>query len=120
VTRNLSGNELIFAPKFSGFLRAVYTQSLGRDIGTLTYNALANYTGRYFNDNANQFPQGGYTLLSAGLTWTAMSEKFNVGVFGNNLTGKEYTASIVPGSYGGFYQPAPPRTWGARFGFKFK
>jgi iron complex outermembrane receptor protein len=119
-TENFSGNELTNAPKYSGYLRAKYDQPLAGDYGTLSFNTLAGFSGRFYWDSANTVAEPSRTLLSAGISWSSQNDMYHLSATGDNLIGEKYRTSVTASTDGGFYTPGLPRTWFIRAGIKFK
>ncbi|MET0658867.1 MAG: TonB-dependent receptor [Steroidobacteraceae bacterium] len=119
VQTDFSGNPLTVAPEFTGYVRAQYDQPLG-DLGALALSAIVNYTDEFFWDAAGDVREPSKTLLSAAATWSSSDERYEVGVFGDNLLDEKYTTAKVLTAQGGFYSPALPRTWGLRAGVHFR
>lgn len=111
-------------PKRSASLSLNYSHNLGES-GTLT----TVLSGAY-RDKTQIFPQvesaideGAYTLIDASVVWNSVDEHWNVGLYGKNLSDKEYRVggynflnlgaeSSVIGYYG------DPRTVSLGFSYK--
>jgi iron complex outermembrane receptor protein len=123
VTSNLAGTQLPRAPSFSGYVGADYTQGLSAG-WTVTPSIVARYTNTY-----NFFPGGGgplnldrqsaNTLTNGSLMVTDPSRKLSFGFWGANIGDVHYFSYASTNSYGAFYKPAQPRTFGVRFDYKF-
>ena len=125
VTIDCSGQPLIRSPKWSGNIGLTQAFELGNG-GNVTFDAdMAFASKRFVNADftAAQLAKG-YTNISASLTYNAPNEKWFVSAYVRNLTNE------VIYSGGGGHQAAfvagwntsnisPPRTYGARVGFRF-
>jgi iron complex outermembrane receptor protein len=86
--------------------------------GSLTPRLDAQYQSKiYFNTN-NTGVQDGYTLLNGRLTWQTADDKWEMSLYGQNLTDKGYFNGKL--SLIGFFgreqgNPGAPRTWGLSF-----
>jgi iron complex outermembrane receptor protein len=66
--------------------------------------------------------QGGYTLLNGRLTWDSASKKWQMSLWGRNLTDKEYfygKLSLITFFGREEGNPAPPREYGLTVQRKF-
>jgi len=120
-----------------------YTHDLD-DMGDILVTGSASYRDEYFLFNVPNpgfgpgqsavFPQGGpaldpdkYTLFDLGVKWTSESGRWDLGVFGRNLTDERARVAaynfVTPGQLGadGAYQAfyRAPRTVTASIGFKY-
>ena len=116
-TRDISGQVMQRAPKFTGAVSAIYTQPMGD--GNVKLFASYYHTTKFNFDPPGQFGQKGYGLLSARITYNAPGDRFSVAVFGNNLTDSTYLTQVLP--FGGaiLQQYGFPATYGVEAGFKF-
>ena len=91
VTIDRSGNRLTRAPKWQYNLGADYGHSLG-GAGRLDLSAAYVYQSRvYFHAANDDFrSQDGYGLLEARATYTALSDKWSLSIFGENLLDENY------------------------------
>jgi iron complex outermembrane recepter protein len=108
VTGDLSGNVLTNAPKFSGFLRAQYTATLG-NMGELLFSGVLNRRSKAYFDVASLYEDEARTTLSARIAWTDPSDRFSIALSGENLTDKKYHLFNSPQGNGGWSIQAPPR-----------
>ncbi len=117
---DLSGNRLPRAPEWTLTGTIGYRFDLGT-AGSLSARADVRYQSSMFFTQFNRplISQDGYATLGASLTWTDPSERFSVGLWGQNLTDKVYFTEVLES---GAFNPqlvgqayvAPPRTWGVR------
>ena len=116
-TRDISGQTMQRAPEFTGTISGTYTQPVGD--GNVKLFASYYHTTKFNLDPAGQFPQKGYGLLSARITYNAPGDKFSVAAFGNNLTDSTYLTQVLP--FGGaiLQQYGFPATYGVEVGMKF-
>ena len=98
--QDLTGGKNHFAPEWSGNLFV----TVDGDLSEWGWRATAgvSYVGEQFVggaiDNNPQVLQDGYALLSARLTLSAPNDRFNVALYGENLTDEGYCGVS-------FYQP---------------
>ena len=103
-------------PKFNAGLGVQYSFVAAH--GSLTPRLDAQYQSKiYFNTN-NTGPQDAYTLLNGRLTWATTDNKWEMALYGKNLTDKGYFNGKL--SLVGFFgreqgNPGEPRTWGLTF-----
>jgi iron complex outermembrane receptor protein len=102
------------APKWTGSVRADYVWPLasGSLIGA---NVGVVYSDEYYNDTLNSSAGKGddRTLLNASLRYTSAEDVWEVSLFGQNLTDKEYrTTGLGVANLWSFSTYGPPRTDG--------
>jgi iron complex outermembrane recepter protein len=119
VQGNASGNPLPYVPSWRSDVGLTYETD--DSLGNFTFDADVAYTGNY-SFNADDFVnQRSYTLLNSSLNYKpSPTSRWNVRVWGKNLTGaKYYTEALeVTGGAGNLSGAAPPRTAGVEFGIK--
>ncbi|WP_310227746.1 TonB-dependent receptor [Sphingobium xenophagum] len=114
------GNKIPYAPDVTFNIGAVYSVPIGD--GALDATVNYSYSSRFYSGPDNILGQGRYGLLDSTLTYKFADEKMKVGVFGKNLTNKNYyTYLIAQANPGGFEegQAAAPRTYGVMVGYSF-
>jgi iron complex outermembrane recepter protein len=125
VTIDCSGEPLIRSPKWSGNIGLTQAFALGNG-GNVTFDAdMAFASKRFINADftAAQLAKG-YTNISASLTYNAPDDQWFASAYVRNLT-KEVIYSGGGGHQAAFVAGwntsniAPPRTYGARVGFRF-
>jgi iron complex outermembrane receptor protein len=121
---DLKGNRLSNAPDYSVRLAASYDMPIG-EIGSLNLHGDINWQDRvYFTEfNNADATQGGYAMVNAGARFTDASKRWNIDVWGRNLTDKfvisnniitaPLFSSVRVGSM------APPKTYGVTVGYQF-
>jgi iron complex outermembrane receptor protein len=124
---DLSGNELISAPKLNFSISADY-DLLITEYGYLSVNGNANfqddqwysaYNDQYGYDNIRQ---DAYWLYNGRLSWYANDGSYSVSVWGKNLLEEEYDSYAINLQAGfGFdqYLAGQPRTYGLEVQVKF-
>ena len=126
VDYDAEGDELIRAPGFSGFLSMNYEWRLqgGAYVPlTLTYS----YTGEYDFDlipgdasnRIDENEQDSYSLVNARLAYHSADERWNIAVWGNNLTDEEYYDEVVSFATAVRATVGAPRTYGVDISFNF-
>jgi iron complex outermembrane receptor protein len=124
---DLSGNELISAPKLNVSFSADY-DLLITDYGYLSVNANANFQDdQWFSAYNDQYGyenirQDAYWLYNGRLSWYANDGSYSISVWGKNLLDEEYDSYAINLQAGfGFdqYLAGQPRTYGAEIQFKF-
>ncbi len=80
-------------PAFTGNLSANYLAPLGE--GDLNFNAGVSYRSKTYQfEIPNPYiDQDGYALFDASVAYTAPGGRWSIGVYGKNLTDKEYKTS---------------------------
>lgn len=114
---DLTGFRMSRAPKFTASLNATYT--VPTNAGDFALTGSIYHNSGYVWDPDNRLRQPAHTLLSSTLSWTSRNGKYEVRVWGRNLTNKYYFDYVsASGSRDGFV-PAAPRTYGASLGVNF-
>ncbi len=117
--QDFSGNRLVNAPKYTGYVRVDYEQPLAPGYGSLRFNTTANYRSASNYDPAGLFVERKRAMLSAKLTWLSEDESYYVSVYGENLTDRNYNVIMAPQSSGGWRIQGAPRQVYVQAGFKF-
>lgn len=116
VTCNLAGNSPPQAPKYSATLGFVYT--LDTASGKFIFSGNDHYTSRYYLNAEHSITQVPRHLIDASLTWKSPDERYDVQLWGRNLTDKiVYGVGNVAANY--HVVPGAPRTYGATVGVHF-
>ena len=113
--RDLSGQPLAGAPKFTANIGVDYRQPVGAD-KELNYTANLAYSGKYYSDVAlssySVVPKS--TTVDAGIGWGSRNKAFNVSLVVKNLFDDDTVRSVSSTSYA----PALPRTVSLQFSGK--
>ncbi len=112
-----TGNDFIMAPKFTGNLGVRYTVPLFS--GELELGSTYSYNDGFYWEPDNRRRQSSYNLLSATAKWTSADGRWDVGLWGRNLTGAEYLHQASSSALGDSGAIAAPRTFGVRVGHHF-
>jgi iron complex outermembrane receptor protein len=84
----LKDNTLNYAPENSYAVSAKYDMPLAG--GNLSWFALYSYQSDFYFDPGNTLEEDGYGLLSAKLSFTPESGRWDVAISGDNLTDEDY------------------------------
>lgn len=112
---DLSGNQMINAPDLTANLSAVYTLPLANS-ASVNFGVSYAYRDGYPLEPDASISQDALGLLSAFVKYTAPEQRWNVRLWGRNLTDEEYFSTAVSGASGRLYSPAEPLTVGVTFG----
>ena len=136
--QDLAGTRNNYAPEFTGNVGATWSGDIGSSglrwslNGNLSLISDMNNGG--VTDNNPQTIQDGYALLGARFQISGLDDRWNVAVFGSNLTDKGYCVThfyqvldsafglrngVFPGSTAVRCNNAQPRTYGVSGTFKF-
>jgi iron complex outermembrane receptor protein len=117
-TCNASGLDLIRAPHYGANVAADYV--IPSSIGDFGLNANVSYTDSFYWFPDESMKQPVVNLLNASVKWTRPSRRYDLRLWGANLTGAEYysfgSESIA---YGQQFSPEPPRTFGVTAGMHY-
>jgi len=124
--RDASGSTLPQAPKFTANVGIEYTNRMDKLDGDVRLRLDYYHSGKkFFDQYENPFVnQEAYDLLNARVSFTSQDRKWQVSVFGKNLTDELVITRglYIPVLFGiNGYQAdlAPPRTYGVEFGYNF-
>ena len=113
-------------PEWNGNLTLTYRQELSGGRGSIVWSGVGSYRSEY---SMFEFPSvidqtEDYTLVDAGIIWTAGSERLSIGAHGRNLTDEQYRVggynfpgALFGNSINSFY--GPPRTWYVSASYRF-
>jgi len=112
---DVSGNALNSAPKHSVIISSDFEQSLRK--GSLNYRLSYHWQDEIFftpfNDPVTR--QGGYGLINASLSYATPDKRWELQLYGKNLTDKDYTnASQDFSPLGVTLAITEPRTYGLK------
>lgn len=120
---NARGNQVPWAAKFTGLVGFTYKMPINRT-GTYTLSSSLYRFGGAPSEINNQVREPAYNLLSASLDWRDPTQRFDVNLWGRNLTNSYYFVQLqgqIAGSVGlDVGNPAPPRTYGVTLKYTFK
>ena len=122
-TSDFTGNEVPYAPRYTGSARVNYDAPLGALPGALRLNGSVSYVEGSFTDIANTpaFRPDDQTYVDAGAEYTNESGRWSIGVLVKNALDEDYVLgrsvnallSTNTASYN------PPRTWLGTFRYQF-
>jgi iron complex outermembrane receptor protein len=117
---NLDGNDMLQAIPLTASLSAIYSVSTA--VGAFDLAVSWAYTDEYYFEPHNLFwtQQDELNLINASVKWTSPGGRFDVRLWGNNLTDEEYYAYLANSATSGPKgAPAAPRTYGITLGLHF-
>jgi iron complex outermembrane receptor protein len=116
-------SKLVKVPEWTGSVSADWTAFTG-DLWSLSLGADLSYRSSFFNDPNNTpiLEQDAYSLLGAHVRIRSSNERWEVTVFGENLSDERYMTNGLQ-SYGSFGTAdgtfGPPREWGVTLRARF-
>jgi iron complex outermembrane receptor protein len=117
-TCNASGLDLIRAPHYGANFAADYV--IPSSIGDFNLNGNWSYTDAFFWFPDQSMRQPVVNLFNASVKWTNPSHRYDVRLWGANLSGvKYYSFGSESIAYGQQFSPEPPRTYGITVGTHF-
>ncbi len=114
---DVSGNDLIRAPRWTLNFGANYDTPFAG--GTLTFNASAFFSGRYFVELTNRVKQPAYEVVNASVAWRSPDDHWRLSVFGQNLTNQKYYAGAIITNFADNISYQKPRWFGVSAGYSF-
>ena len=116
------GNTLPRAPEWAASL-GIQKSVVIADDSSLIARVDYTWSDDVYNDLANTpgIKQEAYGLFSARITYGPFTDRWELGLFGTNLTDEEYIAAgFIATAFGpSLYVAAPPRMYGASVTFRF-
>ncbi|MFA5630606.1 MAG: TonB-dependent receptor [Porticoccaceae bacterium] len=114
---DLSGNEMIKAPKWTMSLNADFTQELAG--GELRLNGNIHRNDGFYWEPDHRIKEDGYTLVNAQVAWTTPSDAVTFTFWGRNLTNKGYAITVSQSALGDQLGAGAPRTYGVSLETRF-
>jgi iron complex outermembrane receptor protein len=114
-----AGNKLRRAPETSWSLTADLVVPM-RNGASLGFIATGSYTDEYHMelDNDLRGLEPDVTVLDASVRYVSASQRWDLTLWGKNLTDELYAVHHIDGSFGGGTKIwAPPRMWGVSFNY---
>lgn len=117
VVRDVSGNELIRAPKWSGSFSAGYEFDISQ--GRIRLAGNISYNDGYWLEVGNRLRQPSYTTVDASITWKSSDDRYSVSLWGRNITSEKiYLYALISGN-GDLVSYRKPATYGISATSKF-
>lgn len=110
LTGDATGNKLQNTPAFTLNVGPAYRIPVS--FGELTFAGNFYYNSGYYSEPENRLRQPHYSTLEASIAWTSRDKRFDVRVFGRNLTDKVYAAQLAAVDVGDVRVAAPGRSFG--------
>jgi iron complex outermembrane recepter protein len=115
---NATGYTIPFAEKFSLSTTARYVVDTGSGAYTIM-SGWAYHNGFTF-DTQGLTRQPTYWMANSSLTWTSLSKRWDIQVWGDNLLNEKLYAQRQVQAVGFTYSAAAPLTFGVKFGYHLK
>jgi iron complex outermembrane recepter protein len=118
IVGNLTGQEMFFAPSFTGTIGAQYEipTAVGKFLlaSSYQYNGGFNWGGTAdaAGEPNNRVRQSSYNLLNASLQWKSSNDRWSIRFWGKNITSTKYWGYVTTSANGDNYSPAAPATYG--------
>ena len=109
---NASGDQIPFADKFTSSVSGRYVIDSGYGQYALV-SEVAYHNGFHF-DTQGLVQQPSYMVVNGSITWTAPSAKWEVELWGDNLSNTRYYAQKQVSATGETYSAAAPLTFGIK------
>lgn len=117
VSRDVSGNKLAGAPKWTPSLRAAY--EFEAPSGRFAVSALYSYNSGFFWAADNRIRESSYALANLSGSWTAPNGGLSVTLWGKNLLDEKYHTFVITSNTGDVGSPGAPLTYGVTVGLHF-
>jgi len=113
-----SGNKLVNTPDFTFNMALNHEIELGGG-SRINSNVSWAYNSGFYWAVDNRLKQPKFSLFNAQIMWTAPEDRWNIRIWGRNLTDKKYLLTLNENGTGDIGAAAPGRTYGASLGFHF-
>jgi outer membrane receptor protein involved in Fe transport len=114
----ITGNELAYAPEFTGNVALDYTKA--HDRGTWDFNVTATGSSSFFGAEDNFVEADSYVNLNSSLTWTSTSGNLSLAIWGRNLLDEAVPAQLANATFGySIDYTNPPLTYGFTGTYRF-
>jgi iron complex outermembrane recepter protein len=110
VTQSATGNRLPQTPDATFDVSATYDLHLAA--GRLRFFSGAYYNSGWYGQPDNILHQSNYWEFNSSVAWRDSTERFDVQLWGKNLTNKAVATALTGTDYASVVQYAPPRTYG--------
>ena len=114
---NASGNTMIGSPTITLDLIPRYTKPTS--VGTFDFTSTLYFSTKVYYDIGDRIEQPSYVNVNATLMWQPVGSKFQVGLWGKNLTNHLTIVATIIDSTGDALQYSAPRTYGAKATYSF-
>lgn len=114
---DLSGNEVINAPKFSASYGLEYTEPTA--VGTFSLTLTDKYTGKSFATADNFQVLDAYHSVDASLGWTSINDHYYAKLWGTNLANSGRPAQLAFSLNTYEFIPNDPLFFGVTVGLRF-
>lgn len=112
-----TGNQIAYSEKFSASLSANY--EIETDLGDFSLSAIGNYHSGAHYDAQGLLVQPAYTVVNTSVKWTRPGAAWDVKLWSNNLLNEKYVSTLFANTPVMYMNPAPPRTYGIEFGYRY-
>ncbi|MGE4432184.1 MAG: TonB-dependent receptor [Sphingobium sp.] len=112
-----SGNRLPRSPKVTFNVALDYKTET--PIGLIEANANFYHNGGFKWDPDNRLRQKSYNILNASIGWESSDRQLYARLWTQNLLNEQYYSIALEEGLGDHGSPAPPRTYGIKFGVRF-
>lgn len=116
-TIDATGNQLTQAPPVSANFGATYSFDLAK--GTLVLNGAYSYTSSFNWEADNRLKEPHHHSLRASIAWKAPDDRWQIRLWGQNLTNAKRTTLTSSNGSGDTSVPGEPRTYGVTLSAKF-
>jgi iron complex outermembrane receptor protein len=110
---NAAGYDLPYADPFTSSLSARYV--IDEPVGQIALFSEAAYHSGFHFDTQGLVRQPRYGVLNASITFITISKRWDVSLWGDNLTNAHYYSQEQISATGETYSPAAPLTFGVKF-----
>jgi iron complex outermembrane receptor protein len=114
---NARGNTTVESPPETATIGGDYLVPFHD--GQIELNANVSYNAGYYWDPDNRLRQPAYALLGAFVKWTPQNDRYDVRLWGNNITGTHYNSLESAFALGDIASPGAPATYGATLSVHF-
>lgn len=118
VVRDITGNQAVKAPRFTGNASATYRAPLAGGY-SLTFSGNVYYNSGFPWEPNGRLRESSYALVNAQVEFAAPEDRWTVTLFGRNLTDTRYLSAVQLATDGDKGATADPITYGIALGVRF-
>jgi len=115
---NATDMPVVQAPNFTGDLGIRYEFNLPQDNGKLSLASTYYHNGGYSWDPIGHVKEAAYSTVDAALNWTLRGGRWNIRLWGKNLSDALYFNQVTESNRGIRVEYALPRTFGMSIGYQ--
>lgn len=115
--QNVAGAQMQWTEKVMATASATY--DIPSAVGEFSLSGAMTYHSGIHYDTQGLLNQPSFSLVSASIGWTSLNERWDMRLWGKNLTDEKYVGVLQSAPMVMKYTPGEPLTYGVRVGYHF-